>query len=61
MEPTPWAGPLRKRKKTLALVPSVREQDCPHAHVPYRGRVPCTGPRICSMCGATPQEIERGA
>lgn len=39
-------------KKKLALDPEVREQKCDHVHAPYSGQIPCTGPRICSMCGS---------
>lgn len=39
-------------KKILALHPEVREQECEHVHAPYSGSMPCTGPRICSMCGS---------
>lgn len=52
-------------KKIFALVPSAREEECDHRHVPFTGRVPCTGPRRCSMCGAwfeddgkTPLKVE---
>ena len=39
------------RKKTRALVPSEREKICTHEHAPYRGEIPNTGPKKCSMCG----------
>ena len=38
-------------KKRYALVASEREKECPHVHVPFTGSIPCTGPRVCSMCG----------
>jgi hypothetical protein len=45
-------------KKRFALLPEEREKDCDHSHMPYRGSVPCTGPRACTMCGMTAEEIE---
>ena len=39
-------------KKLHALDPKVREQECEHTHTPFSGSIPCTGPRICTMCGA---------
>jgi len=39
------------RKKQFALVPSEREKICLHEHTPHRGRIPGTGPRVCTMCG----------
>ncbi|KKN43906.1 hypothetical protein LCGC14_0698550 [marine sediment metagenome] len=40
-------------------IPEEREKECPHTHMPYRARygMPCTGPRICSMCDATEAEL----
>lgn len=40
-------------KQVLALDPREREKECEHKHRPYRARfgMPCTGPRVCSMCG----------
>lgn len=37
--------------KRFALLPSEREKPCPHEMVAYIGRIPCTGPRVCRMCG----------
>lgn len=37
--------------KRFALYPSERHKVCLHEHAPYRGNIPCTGPRICTMCG----------
>jgi hypothetical protein len=39
-------------KKILALHPEIREQECFHVHAPYSGRMPCTGSKICTMCGS---------
>jgi hypothetical protein len=39
-------------KKSHALIPSEREKECPHNHAAYSGRVPNTGPIVCSMCGS---------
>ncbi len=39
-------------KKIFALVPSEREKECDHRQAAYSGRIPCTGPIICAMCGA---------
>jgi hypothetical protein len=38
-------------KKVFALAPSEREKECEHEHAPYSGVIPCTGPRVCTMCG----------
>ena len=39
-------------KKIYALIPAEREKDCDHAlGFPCRGRLPCTGPRVCPLCG----------
>lgn len=39
------------RTKFLAACPAERDKICTHDHTPYRGPMPCTGPRVCSMCG----------
>jgi len=39
------------RRKRFAAHPGVREQICNHHHAPYSGAIPCTGPRVCTMCG----------
>lgn len=46
IEPT-----VETRKKTFAQFPKEREKICIHDHAPYRGQIPCTGPRRCTMCG----------
>ena len=47
-------------KKVYALVPAEREKECDHpAGFAYTGRVPCTGPRVCYLCG-TVQTQDRG-
>lgn len=39
-------------KKQYALNPSEREKECTHElGFAYTGTIPCTGPRICRMCG----------
>ena len=39
-------------KKQYALDPAEREKECTHElGFAYRGSIPCTGPRICYMCG----------
>lgn len=48
-------APIRQR---LHLIPEEREKLCQHRHMPYSGRMPCTGPRRCSMCGFTEDEIQ---
>lgn len=42
------------RNMTLAAYASTRTMTCTHEHTPYRaiGGMPCTGPRVCTMCGA---------
>jgi hypothetical protein len=45
------------RLKVNALYPPVRLEVCDHVHMPYRGSVPCTGPRVCTMCGAHEYEL----
>jgi hypothetical protein len=45
------------RRKVRALDPAVREEVCDHAHMPFRGAIPCTGPRACTMCGATEYDL----
>ena len=43
--------------KRYALIPSERNKPCTHEHAPYSGRMPCTGPRVCSMCGTVVDDI----
>jgi len=31
--------------------------ECKHEHMPYTGRIPCTGIRQCRVCGLTETEI----
>jgi len=45
-------------KKIFALIPSERSKECPHEHMHYRGTIPCTGPRVCSMCGMREEDIK---
>lgn len=34
-----------------------RDEECEHGlGFPYTGRIPCTGPRKCPLCGLTPEE-----
>jgi hypothetical protein len=45
-------------RKVLALVPSVQSETCHHAAgFAYTGRVPCTGPRVCHMCGSRIEDV----
>ena len=44
-------------KKRLALIPSEREKECEHERLHYRGAIPCTGPKVCDMCGLREDEI----
>jgi len=43
--------------KRFALIPEEREKECNHAFLHFRGSMPCTGPKVCSMCGLTEAEI----
>ena len=45
--------------KRFALVPSERLKECEHEHMRYRGAIPCTGPRVCSMCGAREDDLAK--
>lgn len=45
-------------KQRFALIPAEREKECEHLHMPYRGSIPCTGPRVCTMCGLTEAQIQ---
>lgn len=45
-------------KKIFAADPAVRGQDCDHpSGFPYQGRIPCTGPRVCPLCGTRQEEV----
>jgi hypothetical protein len=51
-EPPP--GPRLKR---YALIPEVRLQVCDHpSGFAYSGKVPCTGPRLCYLCGTNEKD-----
>jgi hypothetical protein len=52
---------LMPHLKVYALVPAERVKACSHPFLAYHGRVPNTGPRVCSMCGATEDEIQESA
>lgn len=41
----------------FALDPALRDQPCPHACVYFAGRIPCTGPLVCSQCGARDDDL----
>lgn len=40
-----------RRRQRFARTAEQRKQWCKHEHTPYRGKIPCTGPLICTMCG----------
>ena len=47
-------------KKVYALFPAERERECDHPMgFPYTGRIPCTGPRVCSLCGTRIKDAEQ--
>lgn len=39
------------RTKSRAADPAERDNICTHNQTPYRGDMPCTGPRVCIACG----------
>ena len=43
--------------KRFALIPEEREKECTHEWMHFRGSMPCTGPKVCSMCGLTDDDI----
>ncbi len=47
------------RYKVNAQHADVRKEVCTHDHMPYRARygMPCTGPRVCTMCGVTDAQL----
>ena len=46
-------------KKVNALIPEIREQECHHdCSFAFTGKLPCTGPRICLMCGTRKEDAE---
>lgn len=47
---------VKMAKKIYALLPSEREKTCNNHLVTYAGLIPCTGNRVCLMCGA---EVDR--
>jgi hypothetical protein len=47
-------------KKKNALFPAEREKPCDHAlGFPFSGNIPCTGARLCPMCGARREDVLR--
>lgn len=44
-------------RKRLAQDVNEAQKECHHLHMHYRGAIPNTGPRVCSMCGSTEDEI----
>jgi len=41
------------------MIPEMRELECEHTlGFPYTGTIPCTGPRVCPMCGTDLEDIE---
>jgi hypothetical protein len=51
-------GERVKPKKRMALVDSIRDQDCTDHHWSWAGTVPRTGPEKCSMCGYRKEQID---
>jgi hypothetical protein len=46
-------------KKRFALNPRERDKECSHElGFRYNGTIPCTGPKVCLMCG---EQEERAA
>lgn len=44
--------------KKYALDPKEREKECSHElGFAYSGRIPCTRPHICYMCGTREDEV----
>ena len=50
--------PCRRFRKKNALDPAEREKPCDHAlGFRYAGKIPCTGPKLCPMCGANEEDV----
>ena len=47
---------MKTHFKIWALIPEIRKQVCYHEHRRYLGRIPCTGPLACYMCGHRKEE-----
>lgn len=46
-------------KKIHAQDPTVRDEECGHPlGFPYRGEMPCTGPRLCPLCDTHEDDAE---
>jgi len=46
-------------KKIHALFPEEREKECNHpSGFAYSGKIPCTGPRVCHLCGTREADAE---
>jgi hypothetical protein len=44
--------------KIYALVPSERLKECDHfSGFSYTGTIPCTGPRVCHLCGTDERDV----
>lgn len=44
--------------KKNALDPAEREKECLHElGFQYSGRIPCTGPKVCYMCGTREDDV----
>ena len=53
----PYRGAYLVPQKVNALLPEIREQECDHASgLPFTGKIPCTGPQVCLMCGTRKEE-----
>lgn len=45
--------------KIYALFPSERTKECDHpSGFAFRGKMPCTGPRVCHLCGTREEDAE---
>lgn len=42
--------------KIYALDPSERTKPCPHTFIRWNGIIPCTGIKVCDMCGTKFEE-----
>jgi hypothetical protein len=51
---------MRTYKKVCAIDRATQLEDCDHpSGFAYRGRMPCTGPQVCYLCGARREDVEQ--